>query len=134
MIHFCKTLDQIDQPPDKEMARHILWLYRNNDVVNAPGLEAAIDHLIQVGAIVEDTDEVAEAPDAGDDTALLVAKVSLEHLYHLRCVNPDCKLWWSIADIHYSTGRMTWCPHCGTRQAFGQIEIPSPIPGVVYAA
>ncbi len=43
--------------------------------------------------------------------------VSLEKMYHFRCVS--CERWWSIADAPGSPAeRAWWCPWCGTSQRF----------------
>ena len=39
----------------------------------------------------------------------LILEVSLEMLYHFRCVN--CEKWWSIGDWAYASDII--CPHCG---------------------
>jgi predicted SprT family Zn-dependent metalloprotease len=59
------------------------------------------------------------------------AIVSLEHLYHYQC--GSCRGWWSIADKHHTEGELMVCPNCAKTNTIGKVQIPSPMPGVVYA-
>ena len=86
-------------------------------------MEEHRDRLIEIGWLFP-------IPEDGDEEARPIAHVSLEHKWNFRC--GVCDGWWSICDIHPVAGKGTSCPHCLTAQMLGPIEIPSPIPGVVY--
>lgn len=43
-----------------------------------------------------------------------LAVASIEHLFHYRCGQESCGLWWAIADIQPPEAIV--CPHCGVEQ------------------